>query len=123
MVLDIEPLATGKSPPKRLDRWRDVGDYLRSCWNPPPTSRATASRIVTFRLGFSRSGKIIGTPRVTYALPAPDTPQQQAFTAAARDTLRRCAPLPFTAGLGSAIAGVPFTLRFTDRHDAATDGN
>lgn len=30
------------------------------------------------------------------------------------EALRRCNPLPFTDGLGNALAGRPMTIRFTD---------
>jgi len=29
--------------------------------------------------------------------------------------LKRCAPLPFSGALGNALAGRPFTIRFTDQ--------
>jgi hypothetical protein len=57
---------------------------------------------------------LIAAPRVTFA--SPDAPP------AARDTyhdaivaaLERCTPLPFTRGLGAAVAGRPVAIRFVD---------
>jgi hypothetical protein len=120
MSLEIDPPDAAIDVPAKLDRWRQVGDFLRTCWAPPPAPAGAApgSREVTLRLGFDRSGTILGQPRVTFSQPPATTQEQKAFTSAARAALAHCAPLPFTAGLGSAIAGVPFTLHFTDRQTA-----
>jgi hypothetical protein len=69
---------------------------------------------VTLRVGFNRSGGLIGTPRITYSNPAASTDIQKAFTSSVLKAFGQCAPLPFTAGLGLAIAGLPFSIRFTD---------
>src|SRR5258707_1289315 len=84
-------------PPPPLSRWREVGAFLRNCWAPPPepVNQQDSPREVTLRLGFSRAGRILGTPRVTHSQPPPNTGTQQAFTAAARAALARCSPLPF----------------------------
>ena len=120
MLLEIDPPDPSITVPAKLNRYREVGDFLRSCWAPPaaPAGAAPGSREVTLRLGFSRSGEVLGQPRVTYSQPPATTEEQRAFTSAARDALAHCSPLPFTVGLGSAIAGVPFTLHFTDRQTA-----
>jgi hypothetical protein len=120
MQLEIDPPWGMTRAPARLDRWHDVGLALRACWMPPPASGAVEQREVTLRLGFSRSGRVLGVPRVTYSRPPAATAVQKAFTAAAFAALARCSPLPFTAGLGSAIAGVPFSIRFTDAQPSST---
>jgi hypothetical protein len=98
----------------RLDTIRDMFNALRACWVPPPQDDARPGMQMSVRLSFRRSGELIGAPRVTYA--SPDAPP------AARDTyhdailaaLARCAPLPFTPGLGGAVAGRPVAIRFVD---------
>jgi len=125
MVLDIHPAEAADAAPKtgraRLDRLRDIGGFLRSCWALPPgsgTDRGDEPREVTLRLSFNRSGGIIGAPRVAYAHPPEASEAQKAFTASALAALKNCTPMPFTSGLGSAIAGVPFAIRFTDGRQA-----
>ena len=117
MILEIEPTSTDadRAVPKALARWRDVGTALRACWSPPATGAGNAeARQVTLRLGFNKYGNLMGPPRITYASPPQTTDAQKSFTASVLAALKRCAPLPFTPGLGSAIAGVPFAIRFVD---------
>lgn len=118
MILDIPSGGAGaRSRPvlARVDRWPDVGLALRACWSPPAAPLGVSRpRQLTLRLGFGRRGNLLGTPRVTFADPARTSDVQRAFSASVMEALRRCVPLPFTAGLGSAIAGVPFALRFID---------
>ena len=115
--LTISAAASG-SPQRlvRLNRLRDVGAALAACWHPPASPGGT--RDVTLRVGFNRSGGLIGTPRITYSHPAAATDVQKAFTGSVLKALGRCAPLPFTVGLGSAIAGQPFSIRFTDERQS-----
>jgi hypothetical protein len=122
MKLEIDPPSGRTRAPARLDRWHDVGLALRVCWAAPARagSAAIEPREVTLRLGFSRSGRVLGAPRVTYARPPARSDVQRAFTAAALAALARCSPLRFTPGLGSAIAGVPFSIRFTDAQPSST---
>src|SRR5262249_49681572 len=41
--------------------------------------------------------------------------ERLAYRIAVAKMLKRCAPLPFTDALGNALAGRPFTIRFTDQ--------
>ncbi len=101
----------------KLDTLRELFAALRACWVPPPAAEARHGMQMSVRLSFKRSGEIIGTPRVTYA--TPDTPREvrdayhQAITAA----LERCTPLPFTTGLGGAVAGRPIAIRYVDNRE------
>ena len=101
-------------PDRKLATLRDMFDALRACWVPPPKEEARAGMQMSVRFAFKRSGEIIATPRVTYT--SPDAPPEareihhDAITAA----LARCTPLPFSAGLGGAVAGRPIAIRFVD---------
>ena len=57
---------------------------------------------------------MIGTPRVTYT--SPDAPHEvrDIYHRAINAALTRCTPLPFTAGMGGAVAGRPIDIRFVD---------
>ena len=69
---------------------------------------------MSVRFSFKRTGEIIGTPRVTYA--SPDAPREarDTYHNAVTASLERCTPMPFSRGLGGAIAGRPIAIRFVD---------
>ena len=98
----------------RLDTIREMYAALRACWLPPPQDAARPGMQMSVRLSFKRSGQMIGAPRVTYT--SPDTPPEvrglyhEAIVAA----LDRCTPLPFSSGLGGAVAGRPIAIRYVD---------
>ena len=63
------------------------------------------------------TGGIIGEPRVTYSTPGVDDDTRQAYRRAIKQALDRCTPLPFSAGMGGAIAGRPIAIRFVDNRN------
>jgi hypothetical protein len=70
-------------------------------------------RDVTLRLSFRRDGSIIAEPAVTYSRPMRGDPEQERFIGLMTAAFKSCAPLPFSSALGGAIAGKPFTFRYT----------
>jgi hypothetical protein len=103
-----------------LNTGRDVADQLSACWTPPPLPGKDASVETTLRLSFTRAGAVIGTPRITYARTSGGVDAASALRRSILDGVAGCAPLRFTQGLGSAIAGVPFTIRFIARRAASS---
>lgn len=103
----------GEGAPGRIDRIRDVFAALQGCWRPPRGGGFSGQEI-TVRMSFRRSGEVLGEPRITFYKAGGSEEERRAFRDAVRDTLGRCAPLPFTQGFGAAIAGRPFTFRFAD---------
>jgi hypothetical protein len=97
-----------------LDTIKDVFAKLYSCWRPPPASRANPMDI-TVIVSFNREGAILGQPRVTYESANAGDNDRIAYRIAVMETLQRCAPLPFTEGLGGAVAGRPFAVTFRSR--------
>ncbi|MDP2357601.1 MAG: hypothetical protein Q8M31_16280 [Beijerinckiaceae bacterium] len=89
-----------------LSRPRQLGEHLAACWEPP-----AAGSEVSVRVSFSRSGEVIGSPRVTYVKPGQGV-DRAAVVRSVQQAFARCLPLRFTADLGSAIAGRPFAFRF-----------
>ncbi|WP_230532603.1 hypothetical protein [Microvirga roseola] len=104
---------TDETPVRRVDRIRDVFQAIRACWRPPRNGGFSGQE-VTIRLSFKRSGEVLGQPRITYYNPGSQPEMREAFTRSVRETFERCTPLPFTEGLGRAIAGRPFIFRFSD---------
>ncbi len=101
--------AAGPGP--AINRPKAVAERIATCWTPPPRA-ADAAGEATLRLQFSRSGGVIGTPKVTYVKPGLENALREAFVASINAALSRCAPLQFTPAFGAAIAGYPFAIRF-----------
>jgi hypothetical protein len=97
-----------------LDSIKDVIERLQQCWKPPPASQARALDI-TVIVSFNRVGAILGRPRVTYETAEASDNERLAYRIAAMEALQRCTPLPFSQGLGGAVAGRPFAIRFWTR--------
>jgi hypothetical protein len=105
---------TAGSLPRDLNTIRDVFSALRTCWVPPGKDAARSGTQITLRLSFNSHGGMISEPRTTYV--TRDTPPdvRQVYWDAATAALKRCTPLQFTDGLGGALAGRPFAIRFID---------
>jgi hypothetical protein len=99
---------------EQLDTIKDVYAKLHSCWRPPPASRANSIDI-TVIVSFNREGAILGQPRITYETANAGDDDRIAYRIAVMETLQRCTPLPFTEGLGGAVAGRPFAVTFRTR--------
>ena len=100
--------------PEQLDTLKDVFAKLHSCWRPPPTSRANPMDI-TVIVSFNREGAILGHPRITYESEQATNNDRLQYRIAVMETLQRCTPLPFTEGLGGAVAGRPLAVPFRTR--------
>jgi hypothetical protein len=104
------PLPAAAEP---LDSIKDVIERLQQCWQPP---RGVAKPVdITVIVSFNRAGAILGRPRVTYEAEGASDNDRLAYRVAAMEALQRCTPLPFSEGLGGAIAGRPFAVRFWTR--------
>jgi hypothetical protein len=111
------PALAGMAPPEKpekreaqrtLQTSRDIGPAVARCWTPPAIDGVGE---ITVRLSFNRMGAIIGAPRIYYTRTV--EPEQRRFLQASLlDALAHCGPLPFSPGLGAAIAGQVFAFRF-----------
>ena len=106
--------AGASAEPQQLDTIKEVIARLHSCWKPPPLSRANPIDI-TVVVSFNREGAILGHPRITYETEQASDNDRLAYRIAVMETLQRCTPLPFTEGLGGAVAGRPFAVPFRTR--------
>lgn len=104
-------IATAHAKAEQLDNLSDVMERLRSCWQPPPKGRANPIDI-TVIVSFTRAGAILGHPKISYESDEATDNDRLMYRIAVMETLQRCAPLPFTEGLGGAVAGRPFAIRF-----------
>jgi len=98
---------------------RAVFAALRSCWVPPAKEDFQPGTQLSVRLSFKRNGEIFGKPRVTYVTPGLPGHVRQAYWDAVEAAVERCTPLAFSRGLGGALAGRPFAIRFVDKRSAS----
>jgi hypothetical protein len=113
-VVCLASTSHAKAQPEQIDTIKDVYAKLYSCWRPPPASRANPMDI-TVIVSFNREGAILGQPRITYESANAGDNDRIAYRIAVMETLQRCVPLPFTEGLGGAVAGRPFAVTFRSR--------
>jgi hypothetical protein len=111
-VRDGAPQSPDRDKP--LDSLKDIAPTLSKCLQLPPQDMARPGMQVTMRLGFSKSGNVLGTPRFTYITHEAPEGVRTAYRSAATDMLDRCQPLPLSTGLGGAIAGRPIIISIID---------
>ena len=105
---------SARAEPQQLDTIRDVVVQIHRCWRPPSLSQANPMDI-TVIVSFNREGAILGHPRITYESEQASDNDRLQYRIAVMETLQRCTPLPFTQGLGGAVAGRPFAIPFRTR--------
>ena len=110
-LLLIVVVVGARAEDKQVNTIKEVLEHLGTCWKPPPASRAKAMDI-TIIVSFSRSGAIMGRPRITYESPEADDNDRLAYRVAVMEALQRCTPMPFTESMGGAVAGHPFAIKF-----------
>ncbi len=106
--------ATTPSSAQQIDSLKEIFATLRSCWKPPPRSQAGPVDL-TVIVSFNREGAILGRPRITFETEGASDNDRLAYRIAAMEALQRCTPLPFSEGLGGAVAGRPLAIRFWTR--------
>lgn len=103
---------TSSVSPRRVERLRDVFAAIRACWRVP--KGPPGGDQITLRMSFKRSGEVLGKPRITFYKPGSDASRREAFRRSVLLAFQSCTPLPFSPSFGAAVAGRPFTFRFTD---------
>ena len=93
---------------------RGMLTVLKACWIPPPQNAARVGMQITVRFSVTRTGEILGKPRITFESEKATDAQRIAYRIAVMSMLQRCAPLLITDALGNAIAGHPLSIRLID---------
>ncbi len=101
-------------PDRPIDTIRDLFVALRACWRAPDEEEAHKGMQMSVRFAFDRNGGMIAAPRVTYATPGVRDETRQLYRQAIDKALDRCTPMPFSRGMGGAIAGRPIAVRYVD---------
>jgi hypothetical protein len=94
---------------------------LESCWRWPELPFGNPGMQITVLVSFTRSGAILGRPKVTYESEYASDNDRLLYRTAVAEALQRCTPMPFTDGLGSAVAGRPLRIRFDGRRTKSTE--
>lgn len=106
-------------PSGRLNTLRDLFKALRGCWSPPVAENAYRGMQMSMRFSLNAEGKLIGTPRVTYASRGASQKTRDLYREALAQSLQGCVPLPFTRSFAGAIAGRPIVIRVIENRDNA----
>jgi hypothetical protein len=109
---------------QRVDTVGTIGDLfaaLRACWTPAPPADLPPDMQMSVRLSFKRNGELVGAPRVTYVSAGAPRQARERFHDAIMAALDRCQPLPFTGGLGGAVAGRPIAIRYVENGTMHTE--
>jgi hypothetical protein len=108
-------LTPAPAQPAQVNTVADVFARLRTCWRPPDATRVHPDIDITVIVSFTRTGEILGRPRVTYESEQADDNDRLLYRIAAMEALQRCTPMPFTETMAGAAAGRPFAIRFHNR--------
>ena len=100
--------------PQEVNTIREAFARFRSCWKPPPASRARPIDI-TVIVSFNRAGATLGHPRITFESEQADDNDRLEYRIAVMEALQRCTPMPFTESMAGAVAGRPFAVQFHNR--------
>jgi hypothetical protein len=106
--------APSLKPSGPINTIQQVFAALEACWISPVLDQSRPGMQITAMVSFTRKGELFGKPRITYETPEASDDDRLAYRIAMAEALRRCNPLPFTEGLGNALAGRPLTIRFID---------
>ena len=114
-ALLLSSIATAQAEPAQVDNIKEAFARLYACWKPPPASQANPDVDITAIVTFTRDGNIFGRPKITYESENATDNDRLLYRIAVMEALQRCTPMPFTEGMGGAVAGRPFAVRFQNR--------
>jgi hypothetical protein len=98
-----------------VEHIRDIGAAIRKCWRSPGGPEGSELTVI---FSFKRNGEVLGKPRISYSKLVGDEADQKAFVASVLQAISKCTPLHLSDGLGGAVAGRPFAMRFINKQPA-----
>jgi hypothetical protein len=102
------------SPTAPIDNLQDLMQAFARCWSPPPVDTSRQPLDLTFQVSFKRSGELFGKPRAIQFAREITPEERERYYLAVSEAVERCAQMPFTDRMGSAVAGRPFRVNFID---------
>lgn len=112
LVASIRPADAKEA---KVDTLQQMFARLGSCWKSPVLPPNDPGMQITVSFSFKRNGEILGKPRITYESVYANDDERLIYRTAVAEALQRCTPMPFTDGLGNAVAGRPLRIRFDAR--------
>ena len=124
LTINSRDVEAGEAPPRDtpIDSISELFAALRACWQPPAAEQAKQGQQMTVRFSYGKTGELIGAPFVTYASEGTKPETRRTYKGAIDEALKRCAPLHFSKGFGTAVAGRPISVRFIDDRNLAAQG-
>ena len=102
---------SGAAASRLIDRPGDIAGQVAKCWLVPGSQRGRKVE-ASVRVSFRADGALLGPPLITYINAPAGSAMRADIATSIKKALAFCTPLPFTAALGSAIAGRMIVLRF-----------
>ena len=114
LLLWLHRPAQAAAEAQQSTRIKDIFERLHSVLEAAAAVAGRADRHHRL-VSFNREGAILGRPRITYESEHASDNDRLTYRIAVMEALQRCTPLPFTEGLGGAVAGRPLAVRFRTR--------
>lgn len=107
--------ATPAAAEDKIDTLKELFDRLGRCFKSPRLPSGHPGLQVTVLVTFTKTGELFGKPKIVYESEYGNDNDRLRYRIAAMEALQRCSPMPFTEGLGGAVAGRAIRMRFDDR--------
>jgi hypothetical protein len=104
--------AAGDGEATRVRTLDEIAPAIVGCWRPPQGLLGFERLEITARFSLRRDGSLMGEPAITFASAEIPPRARELLTRSVREAIRACTPLNLTDGLGQAVAGRPFSVRF-----------
>jgi len=114
-ALLLVPSTSARAEPAQVNTISEIIAKLRTCWKPPPPSRANPGIDITVVFSFNREGAILGHPRISYESEQATDNDRLQYRIAVMEALQRCTPMPFTESMAGAVAGRTLAVQFHNR--------
>jgi hypothetical protein len=117
MILHIEIRGQNNNPVRPtvpINNLQELMQALGRCWSPPPVDTARQPLHLTFQVSFKRSGELFGKPRAIEFEREITPEERERYYLAVAEAVERCSQMPFTDGMGGAVAGRTFRVHFID---------
>jgi len=111
---EVQPRAGPGKSGRELNTLKDIYDAVRRCYRPPSLDQSFPGMRITVEFTYSRAGDLFGKPHILFETAGISPQYQSAYRAAVAAALVRCAHLPFSESLGSAVAGRILAMQFFD---------
>ena len=114
---EVQPRVAPARPTHELNTLKDIYDAVRRCYRPPSRDQSFPGMRITVEFTYTRAGDLFGKPHILFETAGISPHHQSAYRAAVAAGLVRCAHLPFSESLGSAVAGRILAIQFFDERN------